>query len=110
MNRFLSAAVAITLGLSSCGIARVEGCTEFVEQVQFEPNRTATADRALSYANRWGAPSGWDALRDFGPWWLDLDDLHSHPWWFDPNDLRHFDDCQDNTTIASVMAMRPVRR
>jgi hypothetical protein len=83
MNRFLTMATAIALGLSSCGIAMAGGQTELCGYEPLEPNRPSNGARDMCHVNRWG-------------WRLDGDELrYVYPWWSDPHDLRYFDYWQD---------------
>jgi hypothetical protein len=91
MNRFLTMATAIALGLSSCGIAKGGGRTELCGYERFEPNRPSNGARDLCHVNYWGWRFDWDELRYVYPWWFDLYGDHYNPWWSDPNDLRYFD-------------------
>jgi hypothetical protein len=100
VNRFLTHATAMALGLALCGIAKADGRTG---HEGFERDRTADCDRdALRLPFYWDGdalrlPFYWDGLRYFDSWRLPLywDGLHyfDHRW-FDYywDDLRHFDD------------------
>jgi hypothetical protein len=84
MNRFLTSATAMVLGLAVCGIAKADGRNDQrFNQEGFERDRTAECNRgSLRYFDAWRLESYWDALR------------YVHQWWFgrDFDDLRHFDD------------------
>jgi hypothetical protein len=109
VNRFLTHATVMALGLALCGIAKADGPTG---HEGFECDRNADCDRdALRL------PLYWDGLRYFDPWRLPLywDGLrHFDNRWFDYHwdDLRHFDDywwvnhcCFHDGHRSTMMAM-----
>jgi hypothetical protein len=83
MNRFLTSATAMVLGLALSGIANADGRNDQrSNHERFECDRTADCNRgSLRYFDAWRLESYWDALR------------YLHQWWFgrDFDDLRHFD-------------------
>lgn len=88
MNRFLTSATAMALGLALCGLANADGRNgQRIDRERFERGRNAECGRDdLRYFDRWRLQLDRDELRYFDDWRLD----------FAPEDLRYYENWQIN--------------